>query len=132
MSEKDNIQVIQQMYGCFGKGDLEGLVAGCAPDITWTLVGPASIPYGGTRKGHAGVRDFFGKLMGSVRITAFAPADFIAQNDTVVVLGSQAGTALKSGKSVATDWVHVFTLKNGKVTQFREFLDSAAIAAAHG
>ena len=35
-----------------------------------------------------------------------------------------------NGKRYQTEFVHIFTVRNGKVVAFRELLDSAAVAAA--
>ena len=42
-----------------------------------------------------------------------------------LVLGNYTLTLKKTGKSVATDWVHVFTVRDGKVAAFTEFTDTA-------
>lgn len=60
----------------------------------------------------------------------FEPKEFIATGDKVVALGHYtAATPIK--KSFDSDFAMVFTLRNGKVTHFQEFCDSAAINAAH-
>lgn len=48
-----------------------------------------------------------------------------------MVIGHYAGTAVPTGRTVQSDWVMVYTLKNGKVVQFREYVDSAAVNAAY-
>ncbi len=35
-----------------------------------------------------------------------------------------------TGRSYETDWVHVFTLREGAVAEFREYADTAAVAEA--
>ncbi len=35
-----------------------------------------------------------------------------------------------TGRSYETEWAHVFTLREGKIVEFREFADSAAVAEA--
>jgi ketosteroid isomerase-like protein len=56
--------------------------------------------------------------------------EFIATGDKVVTLGHYTGTT-SAKKSFDSDFAMVFTLKNGKVTHFQEFCDSAAINAAY-
>jgi ketosteroid isomerase-like protein len=46
------------------------------------------------------------------------------------VLGHYDGTVKKNGKRADSDWVHVFTVKDGKVVHFREFTDTAKFADA--
>jgi ketosteroid isomerase-like protein len=62
--------------------------------------------------------------------TKFEPKEFIAQGDRVVALGTYAATVRETGRSYETDWVHVFTVKDGKITSFNEFFDSAAASRA--
>ena len=59
-------------------------------------------------------------------VRAVRAAGFIAQGDKVVVLGYARFT----GRTIETDWVHLFTMQAGKVTEFRGFEDTAAVAAA--
>jgi uncharacterized protein len=37
----------------------------------------------------------------------------------------------KTGRRIASDWCHVFTVRDGKVAAFREFTDTAQAAAAY-
>ena len=45
--------------------------------------------------------------------------------DKVFVLGRYAMKVKKTGKAMTSDWVHIFTIADGKVKTFREFLDTA-------
>jgi ketosteroid isomerase-like protein len=47
------------------------------------------------------------------------------------VLGHYAWKIRKTGRSVASDWAHIFTVRNGKVVRFREFNDTAQFAEAY-
>ena len=57
------------------------------------------------------------------------PQHFIAQGDRVVALGHYTAKT-SAGGAFDSDFVMVFMLRNGKVTEFQEFLDSAALNAA--
>ena len=48
----------------------------------------------------------------------------------MVVEGKNRGVVRSSGRSYEHDWVMVFTVRNGKITNFQEFTDSAALNAA--
>ena len=48
------------------------------------------------------------------------------------LIGASFGLALrKNGRKVASEWVHIFTIRDGKVAHFREFLDTAPVARAY-
>jgi len=130
MSESNNVQTIQDAYQKFGAGDIEGLLTLMAQDIKWTVPEIENAPFAGSREGLSRVAEFFTELSGAEDITRFEPLEFIAQNDKVVVLGESAATVKDTGRSYETDWVHIFTLNDGKVTEFTEFFDNAAATRA--
>jgi uncharacterized protein len=133
MTEQTNTQIVQQAYASFGRGDIAGVLATLADDVDWQSVYGAApyVPTSGRRQGKAAVTDFFTALPKAIAFDKFEPREFIAQGDKVAVIGHYEGTAVPTGRKVQSDWVMVFTLKNGKVVQFREYVDSAAINAAY-
>ena len=62
--------------------------------------------------------------------SAFTPRDFHASGDKVFVRGHYAWTIRKTGKSVSTEWLHIFTVHDGKLVNFEEFTDTAQFAEA--
>ena len=131
MSEA-NIATVQSLYAAFGRGDVDMIVEGCLPDITWMSGGrKEDYPPFGPRKGTQGVRDFFRSVAEVQDFNEFSPREYYADRDKVFVLGRYAMTVKRSGQKVASEWVHVFTFRGGKVSDFREFTDTAAFAAAY-
>lgn len=130
MNEQINTQAIQTAYECFGKGDVAGILNQLTTDVTWHVAPVNNVPYTGTRNGHTGAAEFF-TLMAEVEDTLkFEPQEFIAQGDKVVVIGQYEGRAKATGREYATYFVHVFTLRDAKVTSFVEYIDTAAITNA--
>ena len=76
--------------------------------------------------------DFFAQLGASTEFTRFEPREFIAQGDQVVAIGEYAARVKSTGRSVASDWAMVFTVRDGKVVRFREWTDSAQLVRAYG
>ena len=66
----------------------------------------------------------------SEETTKFEPTEFIAQGDRVVALGKYGATVKSTGRSYESDWVHVFSVKDGKITSFVEFFDNALASRA--
>ena len=52
--------------------------------------------------------------------------EFIDAGESVVVLGFERSTARVEGTTFESEWVHVFTVRHGKVTRWRGFYDTAA------
>ncbi len=63
--------------------------------------------------------------------TEFAPHEFYGTGDKVFAVGRYRWVVRKTGKSAGGEWCHIFTIKNGKVSQFREYTDTASFAAAY-
>jgi ketosteroid isomerase-like protein len=130
MSERENVQAIQQMYAAFGRGDISVLLNGFAEDVDWYVTGPADIPICGSRRGHEGVAQFFKALGEMLETQQFEPQEFVAQNDNVAVLGHERHRVKSTGHIFEGNWVQVFTLSEGKVVRFREYIDTAALVTA--
>ena len=131
MSHAD-VTLIQSLYAAFGRGDIATIVAAMAPDVSWTVTGRRSdYPALGTWKGPQQVQDFFRIVGETEEAIDFSPQEFHAVDGKVFVTGHYAWKLRKTGRTVSSDWIHIFTLRGGKVTQFREFNDTAQFAEAY-
>jgi ketosteroid isomerase-like protein len=127
-----NIAFVQNLYAAYGRGDIAALLAAMTPDIDWYSGGRASdYPGFGPRKGHAQVREFFDIVAENNEFSQFTPREFYASGDKVFVLGDYALTLRKTGRAMASDWVHIFTIRDRKISGFREFLDTALAAECY-
>jgi len=106
--------------------DIPGLLKLVAYDVDWEFVGSPGLAYAGRRRDHDGVADFFAGVARLDDIHAFEPREFIEAGEHVTVLGWEKSTARDTGKEFETEWVHVFTVKDGKVTRWRGFFNTAA------
>ncbi len=132
MSASSNVGLVQQAYAAFGAGDLPRLLGFMTPDIVWDFPRSSVIPWAGTFKGPDQVARFFAALVEHSEALAFEPRHFIASEDRVVVLGSDRFRVKATGKTFECEWAHAFTLRDGKIAAFREYTDTAAVAAAFG
>ncbi len=127
-----NVAMVQGLYATFGRADVAAILAVLDPNVDWTVNGRSSdYPVFGNWKTPAGVQDFFKLVAEYENFTEFSPRDIYAADDKVFVLGHYAGKINKTGKSYASDWIHIFTVRNGKVLSFREFNDSHQFVAAY-
>lgn len=132
MQDSQNIQVVQEAYAAFGRGDVQAILDRLDDSIVWMPVyGTAPyVPTSGERRGKQAVGAFFAQVAESVTFVRFEPKEFVASGDKVVALGHYTAKT-PIGKGFDADFAMVFTLKNGKVVAFQEFSDSAAINAAY-
>ena len=128
----DHSDLIRGLYAAFGRGDLPFILNASAPDIVWWSNGdPATIPWAGGHTGLDGVRDFFGALMTHLDFEAFEPREFLPSGETVIVLGRTRARHKSGGRGVFDcEWVHAFTIRDGRLARFREYYDTLAIQRA--
>lgn len=130
MNEDANLEIVRSGYERFGNGDIEGLLNLFSDDIDWSTPHLEHAPYGGRLLGLEEVGEFFEKLGETEDFAYFEPTEFIAQGDRVVVLGRSKATVKATERSYEMDWVHIFTIHEGKITNFAEFFDSALVDKA--
>jgi ketosteroid isomerase-like protein len=57
--------------------------------------------------------------------------EFVAQDDTVVMIGGYGATVTATGERFDLPLVHVWTIQNGLVKRFVNFTDTAKVADAY-
>jgi len=126
----ENVRIVEGIFESFGRGDVPSVLAALSEDVEWFIPGPAEIPYAGLRRGRDEVRQFFSALGGAVDFERFEPREFIVQDDVVAVVGFERGRVRATGKVFDNPWTMIFKLRGGRVTYFRGYEDTAAVAAA--
>lgn len=129
-----NVQVIQDMYEAFGRGDIATVLSGMAPNIEWREAeGNPYQPSGDAWVGpDAIVSNLFMKIGADWDGFTIHPKDFHDAGDTVVVEGRYTGTHKATGKSLDAQMCHVFRIRDGKVTSFQQFVDTAQMQDVMG
>ena len=128
MSTEKNVQTVKDFFAAIGRGDKEGLLALIAEDIEWIIPGE-DWPLAGTHRGHAGLADLLQTASKSME-TSTEPREFVAQGDRVLVVGFAKGRIIATHKTFEDDWVFAITVRNGKLTNIREYIDTQALARA--
>jgi uncharacterized protein len=127
-----NTALVQSLYAAFGRGDIATIINGLASDVDWGVNGRRNdYPLLGNWKGQGEVQKFFKLVAETENFSDFSPQDFHASGDLVLVLGHYAGSIKKTGRNFSCDWVHVFTVRGGKVTKFREYTDTAQFSEGY-
>lgn len=122
--QQNNIAATQKLFEAFGEGDIPTILSYLSEDIAIEFYGPDVIPYAGTYSGKRQAQRFFETVLASVDIHEFAPEEFLADSDKVVVTGHLHLTAKSTGKEIVSDFVHVITLRSEKWVRFRDFMNT--------
>jgi ketosteroid isomerase-like protein len=129
MSIEKNVQIVKNFLAALGRRDKQGLLALSAEDIEWIIPGE-DWPLAGTRRGHAGLADLLQTQSETMEISFMEPPEFIAQGDRVLVVGFATGRIKATNKTFEDHWVFAIAVRNGKVTNIREYIDTLALARA--
>ena len=125
----DALTTVQAAYAAFGRGDIPAVLDAMADDVEW-ITPQRNHPMGGTRRGKAGAQEFFGTLNDTLEFQVFEPKELIAQGDKVVVIFNEESTSRATGRNMVDDLAHLLTVRDGKITRFQEFSNTAEFEAA--
>jgi uncharacterized protein len=129
MSIEKNVQIAKNFLAALGRRDQQGLLALSAEDIEWIIPGE-DWPLAGTHRGHAGLNNILQKANETVETSYPEPLEFIAQGDRVLVVGFATGRIKATKKTFEDRFVFAITVRDGKLTNIREYIDTLALARA--
>ena len=119
------LNVVQEMLTAFGKGDMEALKKTLSDDTTWVYHGVNGIPYNGTYQGKEGAVKFIMNIMANVDVLDFQVTKIVADQNTVIVLGSEKQKIKSNGEDLEQKWVQVYTVENDLITRLDEYANTA-------
>jgi uncharacterized protein len=121
---EQSVEVVKSTYEAFGRGDVPAVLGGMADDIEWYEAD--GMPYGGLHRGPEAVaQNVFGPITEDIADFAVRPEEFIVSGDSIAVVARYTGSGKSTGKKLDLPAVHVFDVRNGKITRFRQFIDTA-------
>jgi ketosteroid isomerase-like protein len=129
MSIQENVQIVKDFFAAMSRGDKQGLLALSAEDIEWIIPGK-DWPLAGTHRGHAGLAALLQTASDTVETSYPEPPEFVAQGDRVLVVGFAEGRVKSTNRIFEDRWVFAITVRNGKLTNIREYVDTQELARA--
>ena len=127
MSTQENVQIVKDFFAAMRSGDMQALLALSAKDIEWIIPGEGW-PLAGIHRGHAGLADLFQKASETLETSYPEPFEFVAQGDRVLVVGFARGRIKATNRTFEDHWVFAITVRNDKLTNIREYIDTLALA----
>ena len=128
---QQNVETVRSLYAAFAKGDVPTVLGVLAPDIEWreadNFIYADGNPYVGP---NAVLQGVFLRLATEWDGFAANPEQFFDAGETVIVTGRYTGAYKATGKSVDAQFVHCWTLQDGKVIRFQQYADTLQVARA--
>jgi ketosteroid isomerase-like protein len=129
-----NIEIVQQIYGAYGRGDMKFILDQMDDDVSWGIESVASgevAPFG-VGRGKTAVARFFAAWGECAEFHSFNPHDYIAAGDHVFNHLQYDITVKATGKPAKNFSLQHWTFKNGKLIRWRGYEDTAATREAFG
>jgi uncharacterized protein len=124
MSIVENKRVVESFYEASGNGDIVTLRSLVGDDLKWTSIG--TTPFSGTIVGRETVLTLMMNVVFELFTNGIKPTvhRLIAEGDSVVgQVTAEAET--KNGQAYHQCYCHVFNLRDGKIVEVTEYLDTA-------
>ena len=122
---------IQGMYDAFAVGDVEAVIAAMSDDIVWNEA--ESFPYadGNPYVGpDSVVNGVFARLGAEWEYWRLTIESMLESGEKVVAFGRYAAENKETGKVINAQFVHVWTVVDGKAVQFQQYADTAQVVDA--
>jgi ketosteroid isomerase-like protein len=123
------IDVVKATYAAFARGDFPAIMSLYEPDCV--LDQSSVLPWGGTYHGYTGLQQFFASLTNAID-TVIVDETLFEAGDKVVSIGRTKGVSRGSGAAFELPAVHVYTIRNGKISRFEAYVDTPAMLHAVG
>ena len=132
VSDPENMSTIDSVYKAFGKGDIATVLAAMSPNIEWNEAEGNSYADGNPYIGpDAVLNGVFARL--GTDYEYFRLKDIHLHemsNNQVLATLRYDGKLKKSGANIDTQAAHLWTLKDGKIVTFQQYVDTKQLADA--
>lgn len=125
MTERTNRQCVLSLLDDFSTGDVEGALACCTDDVDFLTHAPIDIlPHMGARRGKAEMREMWTTVHDRYSSIRYEMPMLLAEADKVAVYVRAFFTKRSNERVVQFDMAVFYTLRDGRVAQIREIIDS--------
>lgn len=125
----DNVGLLKNLYDAFGRGDIPTVLEAMSTDIRWHQA--ESNPYRPSGEAWVGpdavLNNLFMRIGTEWDGFTVHPKSFHDADGSVIVEIRYSGTYKPTGKSLDAQACHVWDIKNGKVTRFQQYVDTAKL-----
>lgn len=124
---KTNAEVVQDFYAALGVGNAPAALALLADDVEWTTMWHYQVRGRGPQRV---AEDLLVPIMQEWNDVSFKASRYIVEGNTVVSIGRFTAVHINSRKPVNARYAHVWTVVDGRIVAFDQFIDTLTVAQA--
>ena len=129
----DNVEFMRGLYAAFAAGDVPTVLGSMSEDVEWweaegnpwypgrAFVGPQQV-----------VDGVFARIGAEIEGFEVVPERFLSDGDQVVMVGRYRGKGIATGNLLDAQALHIWTVRDGKVVGFQQFVDTRQLADVLG
>lgn len=129
----DNVEFMKGLYAAFAAGDVPKVLGSMSEDIEWweaegnpwypgrAFIGPQQV-----------VDGVFARIGAEMEGFEIIPEHFLSDGDQVVMIGRYRGKGIATGNLLDAQALHIWTVRDGKVVRFQQFVDTRQLADVLG
>jgi uncharacterized protein len=116
---QENVEIVQRALEAFERGGLDATLRFYDAEVTWQEA--EDEPEAETYRGHDGLRALVQKWLVPFDDLRIEPEEFIDAGEAVVMPYMFRGRERSSGNDIAAPETWVFSLRDGKICEVREY-----------
>jgi ketosteroid isomerase-like protein len=129
---KQNVDLVRAAYAAFGRGDINAVLDLMDPKIDFRVADNSLYFRGSAYVGRDDVRSLFARIPVDWEGFEVVPETYHDAGDVVAVRGRYRGTYKATGKSMYVQVAHFWTVRNGKLAEFQQYIDTAGLREVTG
>lgn len=129
--EREHLAIVRSIHegrGIIQRARESGILA---DSVEWWVAGPRDVlPFAGTWRGVAGIREFERRLGAAMRYDRVDLQRYLVSGNDVAAIFIGAGIARASERPFESEIVRLYTFDGGRIVRVRNYFDTAAYVAA--
>lgn len=129
---KSTREVVESFLSLTGQGaPVEQIGELFSSDVDFFIAGDvANVPWIGRKNGPTGAAEFYRQIREAIISETFDVSDMMVQDRRAIILGNLESRVRQTGKLITTEFAFDLVVEGGKISRFRLFEDSFAVAQA--
>ncbi len=130
MGNSEHVQRVKQFFADFAAGNAETFFDSLHPDVVWEVSSPPNHPALGVHRGKSAFRKIFEEILPLVEFEDLQVVEVLGAGDRTAAIYKERVRVVATGKTLEQEIVMGNRWKDGKIIEYREYIDSAALGAA--